>query len=168
MLVAERLISKLLLFLRKKPAYFALLFPLAIQAALLLRPLPVRSLDCRLYYFPSEIHGILASFGELGRRSYWINEWIDLTFVATYSALLVGLLSRRLSGAKLFIIALAPGFFDFFETTGILRLLLSYPDSLGVLEIVVSLCTPLKWLFGVVALGIGMLSRTEREPRQAI
>ena len=154
-LAVERLIFKQIEFLRKKSVIVVLLLALVVEAALLLRPLPVRSLDCRLYYFPSEIQGILASFGEIGRRSYWVNEWIDLTFIATYSALLLGLLSRRLSGAKLFLFALAPGFFDFFETTGVLTHLLSYPTSLHGVEIMISVCTPLKWLFWAVALGVG-------------
>ena len=141
-------------FFGRKSTLWALGFALLLEAALLLRPLPVRSFDCRLYYFPGEIAGILGAFGEAGRKAYVVNEWIDFGFLMTYSGLLVGILGRRTPGFPTILMALAPGIFDFLETGGVLRLLYSFPDAHPEIGALISICTPLKWLAWIVVAGL--------------
>jgi hypothetical protein len=111
---------------------------------------PSVSLDTKLYYSGNEARALLENLGEAGRRSYFLNEWIDLAFIATYTCAFVLGLRRVWPGRRWStILAIAPGVFDYIETISVLLILrlaipLSWLDWLGTITLI-------KWLIGTVA-----------------
>jgi hypothetical protein len=123
---------------------------------LYLRQLP--SLDARLYYSYADIQRLFLDLGTRGRALYFSEEIYDLTFLTSYTILIVqavqGLFRRRqidFTRATLFFCAV-PGFFDLIETSGIMVLLKRWPDLGYYLPHIVQLATPLKWGTGFVLL----------------
>ena len=105
------------------------------------------SLDMKFYYSADEARRFLYGLSASEAANYLRNEWVDLGFLSTYSALFF-VLARRFYPSKpiLHFWAIVPGLFDLIETVTIIWLLLYWkavapPAWLGVM-------TCLKWLSG--------------------
>lgn len=123
---------------------------------------PSDTLDARFFYSAQEASDYLTGLSSEKAHRYFVNELIDLVFLATYSMISILSLKR---GASRFsrAIALSPGFADLAETMTILILLssdLAAPAILGIL-------TAAKWNLGalnLINLALNLKSRPIKEP----
>ncbi|HUP57826.1 MAG TPA: hypothetical protein VM598_10270 [Bdellovibrionota bacterium] len=103
------------------------------------------ALDARPWYGLADVAELFASLGEEGRRAYFFQEaWADLSWILTYTLLLLNL--ARAAALRPLAICLVPAAFDLLETGGIMWLLSSWPELPRGLCWVVVLSSPLKWL----------------------
>ncbi len=85
---------------------------------------PSQTLDARLFYDQMEAWSFFQTLGTEESARYFVNELLDLCFIAVYSSIFY-LSLQRLNGWKKpwLAIALIPGLFDWIETTWILFIL---------------------------------------------
>ena len=120
---------------------------------------PSDSLDAHFYYTSEYAQIFLTQQSAEEANAYFINELIDLSFLATYSALFF-LLFRRYGGSKRSWLAFIPGIFDLIETVTILSLLRGWAT---VVPWWLGFATALKWVTATLAIvGVTLLFCCQR------
>jgi hypothetical protein len=127
-----------------------------LDVFLMIYPPGLQCLDAKLWYSTAEVYPYFEALGESGRSHYLRHELVDLLFLAFYTAFLLRIATWLAPGNKIARgVATLPGFFDVFETAGIIVLLWVFPNRLDALASVVSVMTPLKWgAVGIVSLAL--------------
>jgi len=132
------------------PILFAIMYSMGIRDAL----------DMRLYYTPAEAAQYLSSLSPARASLYFCHELFDLLFLSTYTALLYFALEFVWGSSSPFkFLGLLPGFFDLFETVGILIALQVGPSPFIVSWL--GIATFLKWITsaGVILLLVGRATK---------
>lgn len=149
----------------KKPVLFIIL--LLVLYALMVLFGPPDSLDRKLYYSGEEARALLESFSAADLKAYFINEWIDLGFLTTYTLAFVFAFRSVFPGKPwLLVFPLLGGCCDLIETSIVLAVLKqmvphSVFNGLGGVTFV-------KWSAGAVAgliLIYGLIHRLLRPKR---
>ncbi len=126
------------------------------------------SLDVRLWYQPEDINFLFTQLNELGRKQYILHELFDLSYILTYSFLII-FYFQIISNSKfqtftrsLKCIVLLPGILDILETLGIIFLLYTFPYMPNAIALSVCYLTLFKWFAGVlvfIIVGIKIYTR---------
>lgn len=117
-------------------------------------------LDLLFYYSPDKAYTLIESYGPQVRHSYAISALtLDVIYPLTYSLMFSVWLSLLLKqGNRLkcaitmlpFVILI----FDLFENSGIVVMLLNYPQRLDIIAQMTSLATTTKWTLVILVLGL--------------
>jgi len=121
-------------------------------------------LDLMFSYSPGQAYDLIESYGPGVRHSYAISAMtLDVAYPLTYSLLFSVWLTLLLKSdsRRVCVIRMLPFVilvFDQLENSGIVVMLLSFPQRLDVLATATSLATSLKWVFAltVIVLTVGL------------
>ena len=129
--------------------YFILF--VAFDVFLLFYPPGSLCLDSRLTYTFNDLQTLFQDLGPKGLEQYFTHELVDLGFLTFYTWLILKA-ARALSNSgrlrlspAVYLLCIAPGAFDFVETSGILLLIRAWPNVNPTLASIVRWSTPLKW-----------------------
>jgi len=121
-------------------------------------PIPVGEiLDTQFGFSEEYVHNLLNTLESKGRKSYLLSTiFIDISYSLVYgfiySFILIALL-RKTNSHKYDVIIYIPfliSLFDCFENTGIILLILSFPDNCNLLVQLTSISNQLKWAFALI------------------
>ncbi|MEW5986985.1 MAG: hypothetical protein AB1791_10165 [Chloroflexota bacterium] len=121
----------------------------------------VGAIDLLFTYTPEQVFGMVAAYGEAGRRLYaWVEVTADLVYPIVYSlffSLLITYLFRRASISEKLtrwagFVPLTGALFDYAENIGIVTMLLSFPAQPAAVALLSSIFTTIKWLLAGASL----------------
>jgi len=154
-----------------RPSVLVLLIVLYLVFVLLLFPAlssgsGAAPLDLMFSYSPTQAYDLIESYGPDVRHSYAISAMtLDVAYPLTYSLLFSVWLTLLLksNGRMACVIRMLPFvilIFDLLENSGVVVMLIRYPQRLDTLATATSLATSLKWVFAVtvivVTLGLSL------------
>lgn len=123
-----------------------------------------QSLDIRFYYSPDAANSFFSALSDIQRELYLKHELIDLLFLISYSTLFFFILERMFpKQRRIKFIGLIPGVFDFFETSGIIAVLLGTP--VDAITPWLGSATAIKWATGSILVAAILLIGTRRTLR---
>lgn len=115
-------------------------------------------LDLMFHYSPDQAYALIESYGPKVRHSYAISALtLDVIYPLTYSLLFSVWLSMLLKGQGSFkcAVVMLPFvilLFDLLENSGIVIMLLNYPQRLDIIAQLTSMATSIKWIFAVAVI----------------
>ena len=110
-------------------------------------------LDLKFSYSQKTVISCLGTYGEEGRKTYFIFSLLDLIYPLVYSLLLGALLYKLFFYSKYnpYLFALFAGLFDYIENGFLIHFTHSFPDINNYEVIISSFATSLKWSFIIIS-----------------
>jgi hypothetical protein len=115
-------------------------------------------LDLMFHYSPDQAYALIESYGPEVRHSYAISALtLDVIYPLTYSLLFSVWLSMLLKGpgslkCAVVMLPFVILLFDLLENSGIVVMLLNYPQRLDTLAQLTAMATSLKWVFAITVI----------------
>ena len=129
-------------------------------------------IDLAFTYTADEVYNWIDAYGTEGRASYMRGEMtIDIIYPLVYTALFIGILGfatqyreyPRLSGYRWVVISpLFIWFFDLLENSGIVLMLMKFPEQLNTVALLTSYATTLKWSSAILVILTTIVACTYR------